>query len=101
MTVSALASALSLTAGFALAVDPAQEKVQTQEQIVGSQLMTQPERVEYRGKMRAAKTAEAKAQVRAEHHERMKERAKAQGVTLPDAPPAGGSGMGPGGGRGR
>ncbi len=87
----ALAAALSLTAGLAAAADP-------QPVIYGSQLMTQQERNAYRTQMRAAKTAEEREQLRKEHHERMQERAKAQGVTLPDEPPARGAGMGPGGG---
>jgi uncharacterized membrane protein YgcG len=100
--LSALVIALLLSAGFALAADPepAKEMVQTQtqEQIYGSQLMTQQERREYRVKMRAAKTAEEREQIRNEHHEQMKVRAKTRGVTLPDEPPAQGGGMGPGGG---
>lgn len=105
LRVSTLAAALSLSAGLALAADPepAKEKAQTpkQEQIYGSQLMTQQERIEHRAKMRAAKTAEEREQIRKEHHELMKERAKARGVTLPDEPPARGGGMmGPGGGMG-
>jgi uncharacterized membrane protein len=94
-----------LFAGFALAADqaPAQEKAQTQqeEQIYGSQLMTQEERTEYHAKMRAAKTAEEREQIRNEHHERMKARAKERGVTLPDEPSDRGGGMGSGGGMGR
>lgn len=101
-----LATALSLSTGFALAADqtPAQEKAQAQKQepVYGSQLMTQQERTEHRAKMRAAKTAEEREQIRKEHHEAMKERAKVRGVTLPDEPPARGGGMGPAsGGRGR
>ncbi len=103
LMVSALATALYLSAGFALAADqePAKEKAQTQkqEQIYGSQLMTQQERAEQRDRMRAAKTAEEREQIRKEHHERMQERAKERGVSLPDEPPARGSGMGPGSGR--
>lgn len=79
-----------------------QGRLQTQDkdQIYGSQLMTQQERNEYRARMRAAKTAEEREQIRKEHHERMKVRAKEKGVTLPDEPPARGmgGGMGPGGG---
>jgi hypothetical protein len=60
--------------------------------------MTPQDRVEYRSKTRAAKTAEEREQIRLEHHERMKERAKQRGVTLADEPPARGGGMGPGGG---
>jgi len=50
--------------------------------------------------MRAAKTAEEREKIRAEHHERMKVRAKERGVKLPDEPPARGGMMGPGGGMG-
>jgi len=102
LMVSALATALSLPTGFALAADPepAPAKAQTpkSEPIYGSQLMTPQERAEYRAKMSAAKTVEEQEQIRKEHHEQMKERAKARGVTLPDEPPARGGGMGPGGG---
>ena len=78
--------------------------------IYGSQLMTNQERIEHRNKLRAAKTAEEREQVRLQHHEQMQLRAKEQGVALPDAPPVQGggmgrgmgpgSGMGPGGGMG-
>jgi hypothetical protein len=96
--------ALSLFTGVALAADQerVQEKAQArdQEQIYGSQLMTQQERADYRTKMRAAKTVEEREQIRKEHHEQMKERAKARGVNIPDELPARGSGMSPGGGMG-
>jgi len=98
-------SLLALTPAFA-ADAPAQTQVQKQtqaeEQIYGSQLMTQQERAEHRTKMRNAKTSEAREQVRAQHHKEMQVRAKQQGVTLPDEPPAAGmgGGMGPGGGMG-
>ena len=102
LMVSALATALSLPTGFALAADPepAPTKAQTPEPepIYGSQLMTQQERTEYRAKMSAAKTVGEQEQIRKEHHEQMQERAQARGVTLPDEPPARGGGMGPGGG---
>ena len=102
LVLSALVSALSLSAGYALAADPqaAKEKaqVQTQQQVYGSQLMTQDEQVAYRAKMRATKTTEEREQLRTQHHEQMQERAKARGVTLPAEPPARGGGMGPGGG---
>ena len=93
---------LSLPTGSALTADqePAQESVQKQEQIYGSQLMTQQERSEYRAKMHTAKTAEEREQIRKEHHERMKERAAERGVTLTEEPPARGRGMGPCGGQG-
>jgi hypothetical protein len=76
------------------------EKVQKKEQLYGSQMMTSQERVEQRKKMRAAKTADERERIRAEHHEAMKIRAQERGVTLPDAPPDGGMGMGPGAGSG-
>lgn len=103
MALSALLGALSLPAGLALAADtmmPAQDETQAQERVYGSQLMTRQERAEYRARMQAAKTAEEREQIRNEHHERMKERARERGVTLPDEPPARGGGMmmGPGGG---
>lgn len=109
--IFALVSVMSLCAGAVLAVDQApvqgRARVQEQEQIFGSQLMTDQERLEYHARMRAAQTPEAREQVRDEHHQVMQARAKAQGVALPDEPPARGSGMGagrgmgPGGGRGR
>jgi len=77
-----------------------QNKDQTRDQIrdrdiYGSQLMTTGERSEYRAKMRATKTTQEREQIRKEHHERMKERAKGKGVTLPEEPPERGKGMGP------
>jgi len=98
---SAMTAALSLAVSLAFAIDP-------EEPIYGSQIMTQQERAEHRAQMRAAKTAEERERIRQEHHERMKERAQAQGMALPDEPPAErrrmapqGGGMGPGGGHGR
>lgn len=100
LIMSALTIALMLSSGWVLAAEqvPVQEKAQTQKQVYGSQLMSKQERAEHRAKMRAAKSAEEREQVRKEHHERMKERANAQGLTLPDEPPARGGGMGFGGG---
>ena len=97
MLIPALAMALLLPAKHLLAAD----QVQGQEQIYGSQLMTQQERIEQRDKMRAAKDAGEREQIRKAHHERMKERAKERGVVLADEPPARGGGMGLGGGGGR
>ena len=91
LIVSALMAVLVILAGPILAADQ-------QEQIYGSQLMTQQERNEYRAKLRAARTVEERERIRKEHHERMKERAKAHGMTLPDEPPVKGDAMGPGGG---
>lgn len=91
MTMAAI-TVLACPAGLLLAADA------TDAPIYGSQLMTQQERTEYRMRMRTAQTAEERERIRAEHHAQMVERAKAQGVTLPETPPAMGSGMGPGGG---
>lgn len=55
--------------------------------VYGWQLMTPEERTAYQAKMRAAKTAKERAAIRAEHHKEMQQRAKEQGVTLPDEPP--------------
>lgn len=101
LAMSVLVSALGFSASYASAAEqvPVNENIQTeqQEQIYGSQLMTQQERAEQRAKMRAAKTADEQEQIRKEHHERMKVRAKERGVTLPDEPLTRGGGMGAGG----
>lgn len=77
--------------------DQDQTRQQDRDQVYGSQLMTAHERNEYRAKMRSMKTREEREAFRLEHHKQMQERARAQGVTLPDMPPAAGAGMGPGG----
>jgi len=71
-----------------------QLQVQDQEGVYGSQLMTEQERNEYRNQMRALKTEQEREAFRKEHHEKMKARAKAQGVALPDEPYAQGAGKG-------
>ena len=83
--------------------DQAQTKteVKKQEVIYGSQLMTPKERREFRAKMHSLKSAEEREALRHQHHEEMQARAKAMGKTLPDEPPARGTGMGTGGGMGR
>jgi hypothetical protein len=112
LTMTALTSVLVFAAGSALADDQDRTRLQdkdqtkdqiqdkTQDRIYGSQLMTAKERNEFRSRMRSAKTAQEREQIRAEHHERMKVRAKERGVTIPDEPPARGGGMGPGSGMG-
>lgn len=95
MTLAMTALTLALLSGGAIGAD---------ETVYGSQLMTNQERIEHRNKLRAAKTLEQREQVRLEHHEQMKLRAKERGMALPDEPPAqggrGGRGMGPGAGMG-
>jgi hypothetical protein len=124
LAISALMASLMFAGGYALAADQDQTRLQaqdqtrmqdrdlsrdrdrdqvqdrTRDQIYGSQLMTREERNQYRKQIRAAKTAREREQIRAEHHERMKARAKERGITLPAEPPARGGKMGPGGGIG-
>ena len=83
MTRNTLKIALS---GIALAL-MASGSLAADEPIYGSQLMTRQERMEHRTKMNAAKSVQERDQVRLEHHEQMKLRAKERGVSLPDAPP--------------
>ena len=101
----ALICSLLLPSSFTLAANQANEQgriqSQEQEQIYGSQMMTEQERNEYRTRMQAAKTNEEREQIRMEHHERMRERAKSQGLSMPDTPPPKGSGMGGGMGGGK
>lgn len=96
--LTAMAAAMVLLSIPPWAADPAPVRQQAQEQVYGSQLMTAQERAAYRTKMRAARTAQEREQIRLDHHKAMQERAKAQGLTLPDTPPGMGGGMGPGGG---
>jgi hypothetical protein len=64
--------------------------------IYGYQLMTPEERQAHRIKMRSMTTAQEREAYRLEHHRAMQERAKARGVTLPEAPMPMGMGMGRG-----
>ena len=78
--MSALTVALFLSSGLATAVEP--------QQVYGSQLMTQQEMYEFHQRMRNARTLQERDQIRNEHHQQMQARAKAQGFTIPDMPPA-------------
>ena len=97
-TLPYLTGALALAIGLALAAEPAETPPPAKEQVYGSQLMTQQERAAHRARVMAATTPEAKALIRAQQHERMKERARQLGLEMPDTPPAlaGGRGPGPG-----
>ena len=102
-----LAGLLAASALMSMGLDVhAQDQVQTQVQIYGSQLMTPLERTEYQSKMRALKTDKERDAFRLDHHDKMKVRAAEKGVTLPNSPPAVGagpnanSGMGAGPGSG-
>jgi hypothetical protein len=78
-----------------------QMQAQDSDTVYGYELMTPQERSEYQTRMRSMKTDQEREAFRLEHHKRMQERARAQGKTLPDSPPADrGPGMGPGGGMG-
>ena len=95
--------AFGFFAGVSLAVDPSG----SQDQAYGWNLMTPEEREEHQAKMRALKTKEERERYRIEHHKKMQERMKDQGITLPDQPRTGkkdGMGLGDkrrGGGGGR
>lgn len=102
---SAIGLSLVLLSGTALAQSASGQVAGGDgEQVFGSQIMTQQERLEYRNRMREAATQEEREQIRVQHHEQMRERAKERGVTLPEDPPArgmgGGMGSGAGGGMG-
>ncbi|NWF43653.1 hypothetical protein F3K02_00025 [Hydrogenophaga sp. D2P1] len=53
-----------------------------------------------RTRMRNATTEEERARIRAEEHALIRERAAAQGITMPETPPAQGQGLGLGQGPG-
>lgn len=90
--------------------DQTQDRIRDQDRlrdpIYGSQLMTQQERATYQAKMRTLKTEQEREAYRLEHHIQMQERARVQGVTLPETPqnlrprmgpgPSSGSGSGAG-----
>ena len=86
----------------------AQDQVQAQVQIYGSQLMIAAERTEYQAKMRTLKTDKERDAFRLDHHTKMSARAAERGVTLPSTPPSvgagpksgSGTGVGPGTGMG-
>lgn len=90
--LTALLAALTLTAGAAMAADPAPT--------IGRQFLTEQEQVEQRIRMQKATTEEERARIRAEEHARIRERAAAQGIVLPETPPTQGQGPGPGPGAG-
>lgn len=89
-----LGANVSVAADQVQAQQKTQSKAQKPELIYGSQLMTTQERTEYRAKMRSLKTKEERDALRMEHHQKMQERAKAMGKTLPDMPTAQGGGAG-------
>lgn len=96
--LATMAAAMAFIAIPPWAADTTPAPQQTQDQIYGSELMTPRERAAFRTKLRNARSFTEREQIRLDHHKAMQARAKAQGLTLPDTPPALGGGMGPGGG---
>jgi hypothetical protein len=102
-----LLAVLAATSGLWSGVVLAQDQVQVQAQIYGSQLMSDAERTEYQSKMRSLKTDKEREALRLDHHEKMKVRAAEKGITLPNSPlgagpgPKVGSGIGTGLGAGQ
>jgi hypothetical protein len=89
-----LAGLVAASSLMSMGVDVhAQDQVQTQVQIYGSQLMTPAERTEYQSKMRALKTDKERDAFRLDHHDKMKVRAAKKGVSLPNSPAAVGAGQ--------
>ena len=80
LIMSTLAATLFLTTGLATAADP--------QQVYGGPLMTQQEMYEFHGRMRNARTPQERDQIRNQHHQLMQARAKAQGYSIPELPPA-------------
>ena len=99
--LAVLAAASGTWSGAVLA----QDQVQAQTQIYGSQLMSSAERIEYQSKMRSLKTDIERDAFRLDHHDKMKVRAAEKGLTLPAVPPSAGAGpktgTGPGTGAGQ
>lgn len=109
--VSILTGALLATGNFTYAQDqqrdqdreqlqdqdmsPDRDRDRDQDQIYGSHLMTEEERLQYREQMRSTATEAEREQIRNEHHERMLERAKERGITIPEDMPHGDYRMGP------
>jgi len=88
----AILAIFATTSSLLFGVAQAQDQVQAQVQIYGSQLMTSAERTEYQSKMRTLKTDKERDAFRLDHHDKMKVRATEKGVTLPNSPPDGGAG---------
>jgi hypothetical protein len=93
---SALSVALIMHSGLTPAEDqqPIQQNTQPQQTVLGKDLMTGQERAEHHASMQAAETQQERDQLRREQHERMKQRAEGQGLSIPDEPPAKSGGTG-------
>jgi len=71
---------------FTLSITLPASSVFAEDPVYGWQLMSEQERLEHNAKMQSMQTQEERNQYRLEHHEMMEQRAKEQGVTLPDVP---------------
>ena len=71
-------------------------QLRTQDSIYGSQLMTPAERNTHRAMLRKMTTEQERENYRADHHQKMQDRASARGITLPAVPPMVGVGGGTG-----
>jgi chorismate mutase len=67
--------------------DRDRDRIHQDDAIYGSSLMTEEERNQYQKRLGEAKSEEEKARIRAEHQEQMRERARQEGVELPEPPP--------------
>jgi len=89
--VSAVTLACSVVTGtVAIAAEEnptaGQVSAPQQPQVRGRDLMAPAERAEHRKRMRSMKTEEERRAYQQQHHEKMQQRAKEQGLTLPDQP---------------
>ncbi len=76
MTLAAVATALTVAAGSAMAADPVQK--------VDNLILSTQERTELRTRSQTATTAEEKLQIREATRKMNQERASTQGVNLPE-----------------
>lgn len=81
--VEAFAAIAALLAVGGAGVATAQPSRET-EAIYGSQLMTDREKMQYRQKLRQARTPQEREGIRVQHHLEMLQRAQRMGVTLPE-----------------
>lgn len=75
-----------LLLAFSMSLVLSNHTVIAAEQVYGQQLMTEQERNEHRVNMQNLKTAEERERYQMEHRIKMEQRAKEQGVTLPEMP---------------
>ena len=84
LTISVLATALVCAAPPAVAATSAEPVTVKREIITGSELMTSPEREQYRLRLQGAGTPEERERLRAEHVKAMEERARLRGLKVID-----------------